>query len=310
MPRTIQLDSRETWLAARRLSLGASEAPVALGESPWGSPFELWAEKSGRLEERPKRSEAAEERLEWGLLLEEPIAKAVAKRNDREVELEEPFRISYDEEYPFLSGTLDARQMMRGRDDPGVLQIKTGNSFAMKDWKDESGAWSPPLTYLIQLQQEIAVSGLAWGSLACLIGGQRLLGPFDFDADPAYREAIVPELVAFWNGVQEGVPPSADNRDATTRALARYRTKQLGEPHIMSDLANDWAREYRDVKAIIKANEAKAKELKNLMMAEMLTEGDGATLGLLGSGGHIEIRKTTAGPYEVKRHTKTALYIN
>ena len=41
---------REAWLAGRRNGIGASDAPAALGISPFKSRGDLWAEKTGLVE--------------------------------------------------------------------------------------------------------------------------------------------------------------------------------------------------------------------------------------------------------------------
>ena len=40
------------WKQWRKLGIGASDAPVIMGESPWSSRYELWEQKTGRGEER------------------------------------------------------------------------------------------------------------------------------------------------------------------------------------------------------------------------------------------------------------------
>ena len=46
------LNDREEWLKLRKNYLGASDAPVVCGVSPWTTPFQLWQEKLGLLPER------------------------------------------------------------------------------------------------------------------------------------------------------------------------------------------------------------------------------------------------------------------
>ena len=42
--------SKEDWTAARRESIGGSDAAAVLGLNPWKGPFALWAEKTGAVE--------------------------------------------------------------------------------------------------------------------------------------------------------------------------------------------------------------------------------------------------------------------
>ncbi len=41
---------RELWLAERRNAIGASEVAAVLGLSKWATPWEIWAEKTGRID--------------------------------------------------------------------------------------------------------------------------------------------------------------------------------------------------------------------------------------------------------------------
>lgn len=45
--------SRIDWLAWRNHGIGSSDAPVVMNASPWSTPFELWARKTGRLRPQP-----------------------------------------------------------------------------------------------------------------------------------------------------------------------------------------------------------------------------------------------------------------
>ena len=63
--------TREEWLSARDIGLGGSDAAVALGLSKFKTPFELWAEKTGRLEKQEPGRLA-----EWGNKLEDVVAQA------------------------------------------------------------------------------------------------------------------------------------------------------------------------------------------------------------------------------------------
>jgi predicted phage-related endonuclease len=42
--------SREEWLAARRLGIGGSDIGALLGASPWSTPLDVWADKTGQAE--------------------------------------------------------------------------------------------------------------------------------------------------------------------------------------------------------------------------------------------------------------------
>ena len=47
--------TRDKWLAARMNGVGASESAALFGVSPWHTPLSLWAEKTGKPDEKPSK---------------------------------------------------------------------------------------------------------------------------------------------------------------------------------------------------------------------------------------------------------------
>ena len=58
--------SRDEWLERRRKTIGGSDAAGIVGLSKWASPFSVWADKTGRAEEK-----AATEAMRQGRDLED-----------------------------------------------------------------------------------------------------------------------------------------------------------------------------------------------------------------------------------------------
>ena len=204
---------RQSWLNGRSLGIGASETAAALGENPYRSPFSLWAEKTGKLEPADL---SKFERVEWGNRLEGAIAKAVGERFGREVLHNEEFAIHRSDEHNFLTATVDALQRHASRPDLGALEIKTTSEWNRKAWKD-----GPPTEYAIQLQQQLLCTGLKWGSIVVLVGGQELLGPFGAEFNPTFWQHAIRRLTNFWQSVQNQTPPPLDNSRSTAEAIAR-----------------------------------------------------------------------------------------
>lgn len=221
MPNAVTYPSREEWLKARRSGLGASEIAAILGEDPWDSPFAIWGDKTGRAPKPPVVSEAAE----WGLNFEEPIARKFGVRSGRRVEVPPPFTVWTHPVHAWKRATPDAMQwpiVGEPFEGPGVLQVKTASErVAYSDNEEMSWRDGPPVKHQIQLQHEMDVTGCSWGSLICLVGGQELLGPYDYDVNDDFLADIHPLLEAFWNGVLQGIAPDVDAKEATTKALSR-----------------------------------------------------------------------------------------
>src|SRR5512141_3142914 len=100
----INYESRDKWLEARNLGIGASESAALFGLSPWMSPFSLWADKSGMA----PREDSGAEFLKWGLLLEKPIAEEYANQSKRVVWTPpSPWCVAVDRELECLRATPD-----------------------------------------------------------------------------------------------------------------------------------------------------------------------------------------------------------
>src|SRR4051812_40261636 len=75
----VTFTDRKEWLQGRTLGIGSSDAASILGLSRFQSALSLYYDKLGLKEPNPN----TEERREWGLALEEPIANryaAITKR--------------------------------------------------------------------------------------------------------------------------------------------------------------------------------------------------------------------------------------
>ena len=267
---TATLPDRAAWLAERNSGIGASDAAVALGVSPWKSAFQLWAEKTCAM---PAEDLSDNEAIEFGLRLEPVVAEAFADRTSRKVDMRPAFTVERHPDHPWLLATLDAIQYCPDRG-PGNLQIKTANEFKASDWADGT-----PLMYQVQVQAESAVSGLPWGSVAVLIGGQRLRW-FDYQRDDAFIAAMIPRLRQFWRLVETKTPPPPGPDLATARALALLYGEDNGETILLPDESAEWDAELVAAKEAIKEAEARKVAAENHLKAAL---GE-ATFGLLPSG--------------------------
>jgi len=292
MPETITCANEAEWLSRRTESLGASESSAALGEHPWKSPFELWAEKTGQL---PPPDLSHNEAVEFGIRLERPIGEAFADRFGRNVEPHPPYTILKHAETPFLSATLDATQApIPQHEGRGVLEIKTAGAFVADEWKDGKA----PLGYQVQIQQQMAVAGLSWGTLCVLIGGQKLRH-IDIEFDEGFWGVAVVALREFWDCVESRNPPPIDGSVATARALAKLHPEDNGETVELPEEAKDWAEIIKIAKAQEKAISQDKRDAENKIKAAI---GD-ATYGVLPDGSRFSFKTQTRKAHEVKEST-------
>ena len=72
------ITDRQTWLALRRKSVGASDAATIAGLNPYKSRFALWLEKT-----QESDADSAGEEARWGLRLEDDMEDELSLRGVR-----------------------------------------------------------------------------------------------------------------------------------------------------------------------------------------------------------------------------------
>lgn len=228
----ITFDSREAWLAGRReLGIGSSDAAAILGLSRFKSALGLYYDKIGHGDPHPRAAEAAE----WGLALEGPIANRYGAVTGRHIGSPPAFSLATCERYPFAIASFDrfavgiVRRVegVTPREGVGVVEVKNAHFFMADMWSADNNN-EPPLEYQIQVQHQLMVSGLPWGSIAALIGGSEFLWA-DIPRDEAVIELLAKQEAEFWQRVQDKNPPAADGSESSTAILKKLYPKDTGE---------------------------------------------------------------------------------
>lgn len=199
-------EDRDAWLEARRAGIGASDMAAVLGEHPYSSPMSVYVDKTRVANDN---DEEQTEAAEWGLRLEPMLIAAFRERTGRPVM--RSHKLLRSTAYPWALSTLDAWTSDGQATWP--LQIKTTSGWLEHKWVD-----GPPEHYRIQQHHEMLVTGAKRHSIACLIGGQRLVW-CDIERDEALIERIVRQGAEFWQLVQARALPAVDGSEATKRAL-------------------------------------------------------------------------------------------
>jgi hypothetical protein len=98
---------------------------------------------------------------------------------------------------------------------PGVLQIKNSDYLQHRaEWTNSE----PPFHIILQLQHEIACTGLSWGAIGVLKGGNEVL-VYRYPASAKMATAIRNRVKEFWDDVREGRIPNVDGTDSTADTL-------------------------------------------------------------------------------------------
>jgi putative phage-type endonuclease len=270
------------WLEYRNKGIGGSDAAAILGVNPWTSPLALYCEK---LSLTPPKVEA--ERMEWGRILEGPIATKYTEKTGRKLGVE-PFILQHPH-LPFVLANIDRLIVKDNDKGPGVLEIKTTSAYLADAWKEDV-----PIVPQIQLQHYLAVTGFTWGSIVVLIGGQKL-EYYDFDRNDDFIRVLLEKEAEFWERVQKKEPPPVDALSSTSKALKILYPKDSGETIMMPAEAEEWAEALQKAKDDKKETEGIITGLENKIKA---TLGE-ATWGMLPSGEKFQWKWQIRKAYEV-----------
>lgn len=276
----IDYQTRDEWVAARSLGVGASESAALFGLSPWTSQFALWAEKSGMAPREDSPSEA----MRWGLRLEEPIAVAYKAESGRELWTPpSPFCVAVDRDLEVLRATPDRWIIAAdGRDGRGVLEIKNVDGTKSGDWED-----GPPIHVQVQVQHQLAVTGFRWAAVAALIGGNRMR-TWDVERNEDFIVELRARVRDFWALVAAKVAPAVDGSEATARALKALHPRDNGQEVELPAEAVEWLADLEAAKASEKAAKERKQAAENQIRAAL---GD-STFGRLADGRKIVARVT------------------
>ncbi len=257
---------RETWLAARRTGLGASEAATVMGVNPFESAYTLFMKKTGQIPEEDD-SDAAQERMWWGLKQEPLIAERFTLATGRKVWKGLGGKLLRSREYPWLVATPDYEQRRKPRVVAGLLEIKTTAEHNADYWATDT-----PVYYQTQLQQQLLVSGRRYGSICCLIGGQQFRWKH-YAEHARFQEALVRKTREFWDMIQRGEAPPPDTSESTYDTLQKLR--ENGQAIDLPPLVVEWFEQMQEASARRSEAEKDYKEAKRLLASAMGTASYG-----------------------------------
>ena len=220
---------RGAWLAIRRGGIGGSDAAAAAGLHPYQSALELWMDKTGRQSESESEPGDPKSPAYWGQLLEPTVAEAYAAITGRKVR-----RVNAILQHPdhsWMIANLD-REVV-GDEAVQILEVKTTGVHEAWRWRD-----GVPEHVQLQVQHQLAVTGMQAEDVAVLIGGQNL-EIYRIERDEAVIERLIALEQAFWACVEADTPPQPDGSDSAGRALREIYPES--QPGIVRDFQDDAA---------------------------------------------------------------------
>jgi putative phage-type endonuclease len=267
--KVIECKDEAAWLEARKTLLTASDVASIFGANPFKSELALWAEKTGAIESADL---SESEPVQWGKEFQGAIGRRFAQKTGREVEEAERFNIYVHPDVDFLGATLDfwENDKAKGR---GILEAKATDF----QWEEDA-----PAHYQIQLQCQLAVTRIPYGTLCAFNGLKRPPVWIDYEAHPEFIKRLVSKAEAFWWRVQNKVAPPVENdtSESTRQALAALYPRDTGVQIALPPEAIDWSKELDQFKAQAKAIEDQIRARENALKAAI---GE-ASYGVLADG--------------------------
>jgi len=247
------------WLELRRTGLGASDMAAVLGVSPYKTPYQLWAEKTGATPEQ-KVGDAARR----GVILEDAVGRYYEE--ERGVKLRKSNGVVRLKSNPRLMASLDRTIVGEPK---GIVEIKTS---ASPRWS----MWPVPPEVMIQVHVQMGIVGAKWCDVVALLGG--LVFKIErVQFDPTLWAQILWSAEKFLLAVDTKTPPALEALDAQAFALA---TPQASDEYAAADESLESVyRQLREVNTEIHFLEQKKGSLEIV-----LKEAIGDKAGLAGAG--------------------------
>ncbi|GAO97901.1 YqaJ-like viral recombinase domain protein [Caedimonas varicaedens] len=260
---------------------------MALGLSPWKSPYELYIEKTTN---DPLSLQTATTTLqEWGHRLENIVA--LKYQNETGYAVVPGFKCHYLK-YPFLTASPD--RLVYTKDGHGKalrgLEIKTVDAFCREKWGTSGTTWDGvdinqcpiPYHYYIQVVAYIAVLGMDTWDLAVLIGGNDYR-VYTFMRNLDVEDKILEEARAFWEGfvVQKVAPPIDFMSEGVQRLISKLNTPLQDVETFLDQHWTDKVKHLMDTSEMATLATKKVKEMKAELRHFM---GDASIAKLQGGG--------------------------
>lgn len=252
---------RVDWLDMRRRGIGGSDASTVAGVNRYSSRFELWLDKTGRLEER-----VASARMEAGTRLEPVLRGWFTDKTGITVRRQ---GLTRSKAHPIQQVSLDGLT-----EDGGIFEGKTTGWYLADEWDDDQVSDHAE----IQSQHALAVTGRSHAWVAVLIDG------WDFQIRRVDRNQGLIDLLTdmeldFWDRYILGdvEPPITAPADLDI-VKRRYPQVEQDDVQVSPALFRELAEQLAAAKAVEKATVATKKTIE-AQLRNMIGDAGDAYIG-------------------------------
>jgi putative phage-type endonuclease len=274
---------RNGWIEWRKGIVGSSDICTIAGLNSYQTPLELWAIKTGKMDEITETPA-----MKYGRLVESAIIE-IFKDLHPEYNVEANNNTYHHDSYTWATATPDAILLPesftgKSADNYGILECK--HTAVGRDWDDNN---IPHYAHL-QIQFQMGVMGYAWGHIGAVCAGRvnDFKDPY-IEFEPDIFDACLVRGEAFLKSVKEDVPPEAGAGDS--RALNELLEIREAEAEIndltLCNLYKDIESKYKDIKTALDEIEKQKKEAQN----KIIQLANGASLAKFPDGSLAKINK-------------------
>lgn len=258
--------NEDHWLEERAKDITSTEVSALFGVSPYLTEFELWhRKKAGDIVKYD-----GNERTRWGLLLQDSIARGLAEEDGLSIRRMEEYvrdpKLRMGSSFDFAIIDLQYSTPK----DYGILEIKNVDSLVFKNqWQIDQNTIEPPLHIQLQVQHQLALTGLEFAKIGALVGGNKLV-KLECKPNKKIIDAIKIKIDVFWRSIESNESPSPNFELDADFISKLYGDSQKGKTFTVSELPEVelLARLYKNLSEEEKAIKSK----KDAVKAQILTQ--------------------------------------
>jgi putative phage-type endonuclease len=247
------------WLDLRKNKIGASDAPIILGDSPYLTPYQLWEIKTGRKEQKWTHS------MRFGVENEEVARKLYEDQTGIFVMP----KVFIHEENEWMMASLDGLSF----DGSVIVEIKCCNEYVF----EQARRGVVDKRYYAQLQHQLScVPSASFVHFFCMHKGGTAL--VTVERDHSFIEKMIEKEEEFYYYLTHDIAPPAEEKD----------TVLIEEDEEFEQSASLWKAAYLDffqLKELVKVAEEREKAARQQLI-DLSDDGNCRGYG-------VEIRRVT-----------------
>ena len=203
-----EFPNRQEWLKGRENTIGASEVASAIGLKSFCTPKKLWKIKTGI---EAAKDLSTNDRVIYGTEAEFFLRGLFSLKHRKEYRMDyHQFRIYINDQFPYMSCTLDGELTRLSDGKKGVWECKTVEVTSSKI----AGEWNNriPDNYFAQVMSQLAITEFDFAVLCAelmYLDGTSTICEYYFDSTEYEEDKnyVVCECEKFWKYVEDKKEP-------------------------------------------------------------------------------------------------------